>query len=888
MSEHFSDKHGRRPFTPEPQAEVDAELAFHLEQRIADYIARGMDPAAARAAALQRLGDLGGVRQECTDLLTADRRAERRRDWFGDLRQDLHFGVRSALRAPVFSLLAIITLALGIGANAAIFGVVKSVLLDALPFAEPNRIVRVYGRLLDGTQDRGPVSAGTVADIAARQHSFTHIAAFGGLPLDLAFLGDDEPKVIKAVQVEPALFPTLGVRAAVGRTISDADTAVGAERVVMLTHAAWQRLYGGDPAAIGRTPRIDGVPRTIVGVLPPDFVSPVGDVSVYLPLALRNSLADPVRARRRYWLGFIGRLKPGVTVEAAHRELSTLATDLGREHPQDNAGMGIETVRVRDALVGSSRTPLLVLMASAGLVLVIACANLAGALLSRTISRRKEFAIRVALGAGRGRLMRQLLTESVVLAIAGGAAGLLLASLGLGILRTLALPALPPYAKLALDGGALAFTSLLALLTGIAFGVAPALAVTRSDPHDALRDESRGMSEGRHSRRLRGLLVAGQIALCISLLAGAGLLARSLWAMASSPLGFDPDDVLAVAVQLPPRDYATTEARVQFLERFEERLRTLPGVTSVASTGELPTRVMNRNGILLEGTTPSSSDAMPFIHYVGVSSGYFETARIPLLSGRTFGPEDRVDRPPTLVISNGMARRFWPAGNALGSRLRMGPDPSAPLMEIVGIVGDVRNDPARSEPEPMMYASNRWDPWGGSTFLVRTAGDPLALVPAVRRELAAIDPRVPIDDAMTLRGLLAEGLSGRKLPVVLMTAFGALALLLASVGVYAMFAAMATAREREFGVRLALGASPRGIAALVVRQGAMWMAVGLVGGLLGVVIVTRVLAGLLYGVTRYDPLTLGAAVMMLLVCGTVALLVPIRRAARVDPTSVLR
>jgi predicted permease len=358
--------------------------------------------------------------------------------------------------------------------------------------------------------------------------------------------------------------------------------------------------------------------------------------------------------------------------------------------------------------------------------------------------------------------------------------------------------------------------------------------------------------------------------------------------MASSPLGFDPDDVLAVAVQLPPRDYATTEARVQFHERFEERLRTLPGVTSVASTGELPTRVMNRNGILLEGTTPSSSDAMPFIHYVGVSSGYFETARIPLLSGRTFGPEDRVDRPPTLVISNGMARRFWPAGNALGSRLRMGPDPSAPLMEIVGIVGDVRNDPARSEPEPMMYASNRWDPWGGSTFLVRTAGDPLALVPAVRRELAAIDPRVPIDDAMTLRGLLAEGLSGRKLPVVLMTAFGALALLLASVGVYAMFAAMATAREREFGVRLALGASPRGIAALVVRQGAMWMAVGLVGGLLGVVIVTRVLAGLLYGVTRYDPLTLGAAVMMLLVCGTVALLVPIRRAARVDPTSVLR
>ena len=888
MSEQFSDKHGRRPFADEPRAEIDAELAFHLEQRIADYVARGMDPAAARAAALERLGDLGGVRAECTDLLTADRRAERRRDWLGDLRHDLRFGVRSALRAPLFSLLAIVTLALGIGANAAIFGVVKSVLLDALPFAEPDRLVRVYGRLLDGTQENGPLSAGTVADIAARQHSFVRMAAFGGLPLDLAFVGNDEPKVIKAVQVEPALFSTLGVRAAVGRTISDADTAVGAERVALLTHAAWLRLFGGDSSAIGRAPRIDGVPRTIVGVLPPDFASPVGELSVYLPLALRTSLADPVRARRRYWLGVIGRLEPGMTFEAARHEVDGIATELGREHPQDNAGMGVTMVPVRDAMVGSTRTPLLVLMASAALVLLIACANLAGALLSRAISRRKEFAIRVALGAGRGRLVRQLLTESMVLAIAGGAAGVLVAVLGLGLLRSLALSALPAYATLSLDAGALAFTSILALVPGVAFGITPALAVTRSDPHDALRDESRGLSEGRRSRRLRGVLVASQIALCISLLAGAGLLARSLWAMAASPLGFDPDRVLVVAVQLPPRDYATTEARARFFEQFEERLRVLPGVTNVASASELPTRVMNRNGVFPEGAPPTTSDAVPFINYVGVSPEYFETARIPLLRGRSFGPDDRADRPPTLVISESMARRFWPGGNALGSRLRMGPDPSAPFLEIVGIVADVRNDPARAEPEPMMYASNRSDPWGGSTFLIRTAGDPLALVPAVRRELAAIDPRVPIDDALTLRGMLAEGLSGRKLPVVLMTAFGALALLLASVGIYAMFAAMAAAREREFGVRLALGASPRGIAALVLRQGALWMAVGLAGGAAGVVIVTRVLTSLLYGVTRYDPLALGASVLMLLVCGAMALLVPIRRASRVDPTTVLR
>jgi predicted permease len=888
MSEQFSDKHGRRPLVPEPRVEVDDELAFHLEQRIRDYVARGMDPAAARAAALERLGDLAGVRKQCTELLAADRRAEHRRDWLGDLRQDLRFGVRSALRAPLFSLLAIGTLALGIGANAAIFGVVKSVLLDALPFAEPNRLVRVYGRLLDGSQERGPLSAGTIADIGARQHSFTRIAAFGGLPLDLAFIGEGEPRVIKAVQVEPALFPLLGVRPALGRAIADADTAVGAERVVMLTHDAWQRLYGGDSSALGRTPRIDGVPRTIVGILPRDFASPVGDVSGYLPLALRTSLADPVRARRRYWLGFIGRLNPAVTIEGAQRELTGIAADLGREHPQDNGGFGIAAVPVRDAMVGGTRTPLLVLMASAGLVLLIACANLAGALLSRTISRRKEFAIRVALGAGRGRLVRQMLTESTVLALAGGAAGLLLATLGLGVLRALALPALPPYAKLTLDGGAIAFAAALAVLTGIAFGLAPALAVTRSDPHDALRDESRGMTEGRRSRRVRGTLVAGQIALCVSLLAGAGLLARSLWAMAASPLGFSTDGVLTVAVQLPPRDYGTTASRVRFFERFEERLRALPGVSSVASTSELPTRVRNRNGVILEGAAPASMDAVPFIDYVGVSSDYFATLDIPLLGGRRFGSEDRSDTLTKLIISTRMASRFWPNGDALGSRIKMGPDPAAPWVEIVGIVGDVRNDPARAEPEPMMYAPNRPDPWGGSIFLVRTQGDPLALVSAVRRELAVIDPRVPIDDVMTLRAMLAEGLSGRKLPVVLMIAFGALALLLASVGVYAMFAEMAAAREREFSVRLALGSSRRGIATLVLRQGLGWMALGLSGGAIGVLVVTQMLRGLLYGVSQFDPIAMGLAVMMLLACGTIALLVPVRRATRVDPTTVLR
>jgi predicted permease len=403
-----------------------------------------------------------------------------------------------------------------------------------------------------------------------------------------------------------------------------------------------------------------------------------------------------------------------------------------------------------------------------------------------------------------------------------------------------------------------------------------------------LRDESRGTSESRQTRSLRGLLVAGQIALCVSLLAGAGLLARSLWAMTAAPLGADPRGVLAVTVQLPPGRYATTGSLVRFHQQFEERLRGLPGVRDVADATSVPTNVMSRNGIVIEGAPRPADDAVPFVLFAGVSGDYFRTLRIPLRRGRVFDERDRADSPPVIVISESMARRFWPNGDAVGARLRMGPDPNATPMTVIGVVGDVRNDPARPDAEPMAYASSRQGPWNRPTFLIRATGDPLALVGAVRRELAALDPGIPLDAPVPLRALVAESRSGRRLPVVLMMAFGALALLLASVGVYAMFANMAAAREREFGVRVALGSSRGAIAALVLRQGALWMAAGLAGGAVGVVVVARLLRGLLYGVQPFDPVALGATALTLLVCATAALLVPIRRATRADPISVLR
>ena len=888
MRNPFSRGPAARPFQRPPQTEVDDELAFHVEERVREYERRGMSPEAARAAAMERLGDLNGVRRECAQLLEQDRRAEARRDWFDDLRQDLRFGLRAMLREPLFTLLAIATLALGIGANAAVFGVVKSVLLDALPYADADRLVRIHGRFLDGSNERGALSAGTASDITARQRSFTGVAAFNGMPGESVYSSGADAQVVKIWWVEPRLFQVLGVSPAMGRPLRDEDARRDTIRTVLVSHAAWQRLFGGDPEAVGRQVRLNGIERTVGGVLPRDFVGPGGEADFYYPLDYTPVLQNAVAARGSHWLGMVGRLKPGVSFDMARRELSALGADLAREHPRDLASFGIATYPLRDALVGETRTPLLVLMASAALVLLITCANLAGALLSRTISRRKEFAVRVALGAGRGRLVRQLLTESTVLALAGGAAGVALAMAALGFLRSLATSALPAYAELSLDTGAVIVTSLVALATGIAFGLAPALSVGRFNPQGTLRDETRGASESRRSRRLRGALVAGQIALCVSLLAGAGLLVRSLEAMMSSPLGFDPRGVATVMVQLPNATYRTDAARVQFHEALEERLRGLPGVTEVATTASLPTDVVQHNGIFVVGAPPPPNDAVPFVLYSPVSDGYFRALSIPMLSGRPFGPQDRLDSPPVMIVSQAMARQFWPKGNAIGAQVRMGPDPQSTPFTIIGIAGDVRNDPARADAEPMAYGSARQEARPSVALLIRTSGNPTAILGALRREVSAIDKGVPLRNPGTLAAFLDERLVGRRLPVVLMSAFGVLALVLASVGVYAMFASMAAAREREFGVRVALGSTPRGIAALVIRQGAVWMGAGLMVGALGVFFVSRSLRELLFGVQPLDPIALGAAVLVLILFAIVALLVPVRRATRVDPVKVLR
>lgn len=801
--------------------DLDEELRAAFELLVDEKVRSGMHPDHARRAARLELGNLESLKGEV--------REARAGAGVDTVLQDIRYSLRLFRRAPGFTVVAIVTLALGIGANAAIFGVVKSVLLDALPYAGADRLVRVYGRLLDGSLERGPLSAGTVNEIIERQRSFERLAAFQFSATDAVYGGDDSPRMAKVAWVEPAFFQALGVRAARGRMFNDDDGTSGLVPLsggqlgpdtarVVLTHAAWQRLFAGDPGVLGRDVPINGISRAVIGVLPRDFIGPMGEADFYFAVDLGPVLANPITVRRSHWLGLVGRLKPSVTHEAAQRELAAIAADLVSKYPEDNASLGVAAMPLRDAMVGDTRTPLLVLMASAAFVLLIACANLAGALLSRTITRRKEFAVRVALGAGRGRLVRQLLIESTVLALAGGAAGLLLAKVMLSVLRGVALSALPGHAEMSIDQAAVLVTGVIAVCTGLGFGVAPALSVYRLDAQDTLRDDTRGASESRRSRRLRGALVAGQMALCASLLAGAGLLARSLWEMTTAPLGFDPDGVLVAAVRLPPRDYPTPGARARFQEQFADRLRTIPGVNASAMATGVPTAVPSRVGFTIEGAPPN--DAQIFVLYASVSDDYFRTLR-----------------------------------------------PDA---------------------EPMVYTSTRQNPQSRLRVLLRTQGDPLALVRPVERELAALDPTLPLDRPMTLSALLGQGLTNRRLPVMLMTAFGALALLLASVGVCAMFASMAAAREGEFGIRMALGSSRRAIAGLVLRQGAGWMVAGLVGGALGIMLVVRLLRDLLYGVPPFDPIALGSAIAILLGCATVALLIPVRRATLVDPIIALR
>jgi putative ABC transport system permease protein len=856
---------------------LDEELRAIQELLAAEKRRSGLAPAEAERAARLELGSRDALKDEVRDVRTGAS--------LESLLQDARHSLRLMRRAPAFTAVAVATLALGIGANAAIFVAAKSVLIDALPYADADNLALVYGYRVDGGGWRPLLQARIPLEVVARQRSFQSIAAFDS-PRDGVLGGEDTPRLVTIAWVEHNFFSTLGVQAALGRTFREDDRAFGhvpasgaergpdTARAVLVDHAAWQRLFAGDPAVVGREVRLSGLPRTVIGVLPRGFVGPTSPADFYLAFELA-----PARNVGAGWLRLVGRLQPGMTHDAAARDVA--AAWASRENPQDFKGLAMSAMPLREAIAGRARTPLLLLLGSAALVLLVACANLAGVLLSRALARRRELAVRMALGAGRARLVRQLLVESTMLAVAGGAAGLLLAQLLLRLLRGLAGPVLPAYADLSLDPAGVLVIAVVTLACGLGFGLAPALAVSRSEAQASLRDDARGASEGHRPRRVRGVLVAGQLALSASLLAGASLLGHSLYRMATAPVGIDATGVLSATLRLPTLEYPTLEARTRFREQLLERVRALAGVEQAALANKVPTVNPRTDPFLVEGAPSESTQA---VLYASVSDDYFRTLRVPVLAGRAFGSSDREGSPPTAVLGETLARRYWPDGGAVGARVRLGGE----LVTVVGVVGDVRNDLTLREAQPMAYRSHRQESTQRIAILVRTRGNPLALVKPLERELAALDPTIPLQQPTRLEEAVGQALAPRQLSVVLTTAFSSLALLLATLGVYAMFAGMAAAREREFGIRMALGSRPTAIAGLLLRQGAGWMTAGLVAGVLGILGVIRVLGGLLPGLSGFDPLALGGAVLVLLAAASAALLIPARRAARADPVLALR
>ena len=866
------------------RADLDEELRFYFDMRTRELIDGGMREADARREAVREFGDLEYTKQYCLAEDAMSTRDARRTDFLSELRQDIAHSWRTLRRAPGFTAVAMITLALGIGANTAIFSVVNALLLRDLPYRNADEVVRLWGSYENTARDRSQMSPADFLDLRARQRSFASLGAFGfggG-----TYVGTGDAVRLAGLRVDANVFNVLGVPAAIGRTFVVGEDSAGAPPTVVLSHAVWRRVFGSDSSIVGKTINLSGRVRTVIGVLPPSFFFPtVAEAEIYTPLDLTPILRDVNRARKFHFLGAVGRLRPGVTVPQGSAELVAIARQLQREYPASNEGISVYVLGLRDAVVGDARPVLMVLLGASLVVLLIACANVAGMLLSRGVSRRQELAIRAALGAGRARLMRQMLTESVVLAGVGGLVGLGLAVLGTRALVASAGDMLPAASQIGVDGMVLVTALLITVLCGMVFGLVPALVSSR-DMHTALKDASRGSSGGVARYRLRAVLVTGQLALAVVLLVGAGLLVRSLTRLQQNDLGYTLDSVLTFDLNLAGDRYSTAAGQDRFFDELFTRIGALPGVVAVGGSGNIPLRGGASASFAIDGR-PHTGDKLPEVGYQPVSDDWFRAMSIPLQRGRRFSPADHNDAPGVVILNESARRQFWPTGDPIGARIRLGPDPSTPWATVVGVVGDVRTG-VTDDPRPTAYVSARQDHWGGLAIVVRTAGDPMTLLPAVRREVRAIDASVPVSDARTMRDVQAMQLTDRRLPMQLMAAFALLALALAAVGVYGVMAYSVAARTREIGVRVALGARPGNVFGMVLRQGLGAAAAGLTLGFIGAAALGRLLTALLYGISPTDTATFAGVAAVLVAVVLAACLIPARRAIRIDPLEALR
>ncbi len=861
---------------PRVEQDLDEELRAYLEQLTDEKVRSGESYAAARRAALLELGGVEQVKEEVREIRIGN--------MLESILHDLRYGFRSLAKNIGFTGVVILALALGIGANTTMFSVAYGILMRPLPYPDAGRVALVYMHFSPQNFDRGTMCIADYLDWKAQNHAFEEPSIFSSRRMDL--VGTGEPEQVQGALVTAGFFSTMRVPPLLGRVFLPGEDRPGAPSTAVLSEALWRRRFSASPAVIGQSIAINGASATIIGVMPDAFRFPRATTELWTNLPL----VPPTR-RGPFIARGVARLKHGVTIEQAQLETNTIGQRIMRENPYyRNLTLPVE--RLRDAIVGDVRTPLLVLIGAVGLVLLIAVVNVANLMLARATTREGEMALRLSLGAGRMRLVRQLLTESLLLSIAGGVAGLLVSYGGIQLLRSWNPGNLPLIEYVELDGRALGFMLLTAVVTGLLFGLAPAVQGMRANLNSTLKEGGRGARAGTSTaRRIRTALVVSEIALSLMLMAGAGLLIRSLEHLERVTGGFaaPPRDILTIAVSPSDRKYNDAQAFRNLYEDMLERARQVPGVEAVALSDTLPPdRQEDADTFTIQGQVLVSGEQNPAVSDAIISGDYFRAMRIPLLKGRFFTPQDKQESAPVVIISDSLARHFFPGQEPLGRRIKQsGPDNQAPFMEVVGVVGDVKYTGLQKDTDAayyMPYGQN----FGRRMYVVVRTSLGAALAPALRRAVQAADPGVTLNQVETMQETLSRAVALPRFDTVLLAAFALVALLLAAVGIYGIIAYSVAQRTHEIGVRMALGAGQGSVLGMVIRQGASLALIGILLGLSGAFALTRLLSNLLFGVSSTDPLTFAAVALGLLAVALLASFIPARRATRISPVTALR
>jgi predicted permease len=868
------------------ELELDAELQAHLEALTEENIRRGMKPGEARYAASR---DFGGVEQ--TKELYRDRRGL---PFLETLLYDIRFGARMLAKNPGFTCVAILTLALGIGANAAIFSVVKAVLLRGLPFKDPAQLVRVNESVAKG--GRSPVAYPNYLDWRAQNDVFEEMAAYGDCEMILN--GKDKSDRLDCEQASDTYFPLLGVSAFLGRTFTPEENAVPMKHAVALIgYGLWQRRFGSDPQILGKPIRLNDYEYAIIGVLPKGFLGYSDSAEVWIPMMMRDAAwpqvakYDYLHTRDIHFHKVLARLKPGVTIAMAQTQMETIAARLAKAYPKENGERGVLVIPATEDYIRSFRAPLLILLGAVAFVLLIACANVTNLILTRSATRDRELAIRLALGAGRGRLIRQFLTESLLLTFGGALAGVALAFWGLDLLVSVLPVTFPSFTQVRLDGGVLSFAFALAVGTALLLTILPVFNSAKTDVNESLK-ESVKSSTSLRGRQTGRLLIVSEVALALVLMIGAGLMLRSLAHLLADSPGFQPDHLVTLRFYVPDRKYEG-DGRNRFGPDLAELIAQFPGVESAAATFIDPFLWGGfQRGFAVEGHAPISNAEADTVYYQEVGPNYFHTMEIPLMQGRDFSLRDSRSTSGVVMVSESFAQRYWPGQDAIGKRIRYGgADSTNPWMQVIGVVGNVKYNSLRQDPEaePVIYgALLQSEVIINMSLVVRTHNSPEAMLGPLREEMQRIDPAIPVYNVATLSERMHKDSAETRSYGLLLALFAVLALVLAAVGIYGVMSYWVTQRTREMGIRLSFGAKPRDLHRLVIGEGIRLALAGIAAGALGAVLVTRAMTSLLYGVKPFDPilfavLSAGLTVVVILAC-----YMPAHRATKVDPVVALR